>query len=108
MLVPFPDGPCSDYTIYNDYTLAPLVELGLSDIMQASWLQAKLQSLTKTLNTRHIILSGERDSQLFEPMREKKRKVYAGHRPRALRKGPLTSKLARASPAVPQNYTSYS
>eukprot|EP00967_Tisochrysis_lutea_P134153 scaffold236521_cov17-Tisochrysis_lutea.AAC.1 len=57
MLVPFPDGPCSDYTIYNDYTLAPLVELGLSDIMQASWLQAKLQSLTKTLNTRHIILS---------------------------------------------------
>eukprot|EP00983_Pelagomonas_calceolata_P035316 1104461-Pelagomonas_calceolata.AAC.1 len=28
----------------------------------------------------------------------KKRKVYAGHRPRALRKGPLTSKLARASP----------
>eukprot|EP00983_Pelagomonas_calceolata_P068086 1149759-Pelagomonas_calceolata.AAC.4 len=28
---------------------------------------------------------------------EKKRNVYAGHRP-ALRKGPLTSKLARASP----------
>eukprot|EP00983_Pelagomonas_calceolata_P133218 1161944-Pelagomonas_calceolata.AAC.25 len=27
-----------------------------------------------------------------------KRKVYAGHRPRALRKGPLTSKLARAPP----------
>eukprot|EP00983_Pelagomonas_calceolata_P079757 1154843-Pelagomonas_calceolata.AAC.1 len=33
---------------------------------------------------------------------EKKREVYAGHRPRALRKGPLTSKLARASPEVPQ------
>eukprot|EP00983_Pelagomonas_calceolata_P059907 1146135-Pelagomonas_calceolata.AAC.5 len=29
---------------------------------------------------------------------EKKRKVYAGHRPCALRKGPLTSKLARAPP----------
>eukprot|EP00983_Pelagomonas_calceolata_P006107 203269-Pelagomonas_calceolata.AAC.4 len=28
----------------------------------------------------------------------KKRKEYAGHRPHALRKGPLTSKLARASP----------
>eukprot|EP00983_Pelagomonas_calceolata_P057828 1145230-Pelagomonas_calceolata.AAC.1 len=40
--------------------------------------------------------------------KEKKRKVYAGHRPRASRKGPLTSKLARASPEVPQNYTSYS
>eukprot|EP00983_Pelagomonas_calceolata_P049586 1141577-Pelagomonas_calceolata.AAC.3 len=40
--------------------------------------------------------------------REKERKVYAGHRPRALRKGPLTSKLARAPPEAPQNYTSYS
>eukprot|EP00983_Pelagomonas_calceolata_P065318 1148541-Pelagomonas_calceolata.AAC.3 len=39
---------------------------------------------------------------------EKKRKVYAGHRPRALRKGPLTSKLAMASPEVPQKYASYS
>eukprot|EP00983_Pelagomonas_calceolata_P009115 295790-Pelagomonas_calceolata.AAC.1 len=28
------------------------------------------------------------------------RQVYAGHRPRALRRGPLTSKLARASPDV--------
>eukprot|EP00983_Pelagomonas_calceolata_P053775 1143424-Pelagomonas_calceolata.AAC.2 len=35
--------------------------------------------------------------------KEKERKVYAGHRPRAFRKGPLTSKLARASPEVPQN-----
>eukprot|EP00983_Pelagomonas_calceolata_P037420 1136319-Pelagomonas_calceolata.AAC.6 len=33
----------------------------------------------------------------------KKREVYAGHRPRALRKGPLTSKLARASPEDPEN-----
>eukprot|EP00983_Pelagomonas_calceolata_P034229 1072257-Pelagomonas_calceolata.AAC.3 len=40
--------------------------------------------------------------------KKKKRKVYAGQRPRALRKGSLTSKLARASPEVPQNYTSYS
>eukprot|EP00983_Pelagomonas_calceolata_P111933 1159832-Pelagomonas_calceolata.AAC.17 len=39
---------------------------------------------------------------------KRKRKVYAGLGPRALRKGPLTSKLARASPKVPQNYTSYS
>eukprot|EP00983_Pelagomonas_calceolata_P019990 631534-Pelagomonas_calceolata.AAC.1 len=31
----------------------------------------------------------------------KKRKVHAGQRPRALRKGPLTSELARASPEVP-------
>eukprot|EP00983_Pelagomonas_calceolata_P041107 1137914-Pelagomonas_calceolata.AAC.2 len=30
-------------------------------------------------------------------LKERKRKV-AGHRPHALRKGPLTSKLARASP----------
>eukprot|EP00983_Pelagomonas_calceolata_P128994 1161566-Pelagomonas_calceolata.AAC.8 len=30
--------------------------------------------------------------------KERKRKVYAGHRPRALRKGNLTSKLARAPP----------
>eukprot|EP00983_Pelagomonas_calceolata_P031074 976058-Pelagomonas_calceolata.AAC.1 len=30
--------------------------------------------------------------------KEKKRKVYAGHRPRALKKVPLTSKLARAPP----------
>eukprot|EP00983_Pelagomonas_calceolata_P060009 1146187-Pelagomonas_calceolata.AAC.1 len=37
-----------------------------------------------------------------------KRKVYAGHGPRASRKGPLTSKLARASPEVPQIHTSYS
>eukprot|EP00983_Pelagomonas_calceolata_P040003 1137426-Pelagomonas_calceolata.AAC.4 len=40
--------------------------------------------------------------------RQEKRKVYAGNRPRALSKGPLTSKLARASPKVPQSYTSYS
>eukprot|EP00983_Pelagomonas_calceolata_P012939 413288-Pelagomonas_calceolata.AAC.1 len=33
------------------------------------------------------------------PNRKKEeRKVYASQRPRALRKGPLTSKLARASP----------
>eukprot|EP00983_Pelagomonas_calceolata_P077007 1153682-Pelagomonas_calceolata.AAC.3 len=46
----------------------------------------------------------------FAPLKRKrkKRKFYAGHRPRALKKGPLTSKLARASPEVPQNYTSYS
>eukprot|EP00983_Pelagomonas_calceolata_P045390 1139718-Pelagomonas_calceolata.AAC.2 len=31
-------------------------------------------------------------------LKEKNRKVYAGHRPRALRKGPLTSNLARAPP----------
>eukprot|EP00983_Pelagomonas_calceolata_P104749 1159060-Pelagomonas_calceolata.AAC.8 len=36
------------------------------------------------------------------------RKVYTSHRLRALWKGPLTSKLARASPEVPQNCTSYS
>eukprot|EP00983_Pelagomonas_calceolata_P065007 1148400-Pelagomonas_calceolata.AAC.1 len=36
-----------------------------------------------------------------------KRKVCADHRLRALRKGPFTSKLARASPEVPQNYISY-
>eukprot|EP00983_Pelagomonas_calceolata_P045929 1139931-Pelagomonas_calceolata.AAC.1 len=40
--------------------------------------------------------------------KKKERKVYAGHRPHAIRKGPLTSKLARAPPEVPQNYTSYS
>eukprot|EP00983_Pelagomonas_calceolata_P126495 1161310-Pelagomonas_calceolata.AAC.1 len=33
--------------------------------------------------------------------KEKKRKVYASQRLRALRKGPLTSRLARASPKVP-------
>eukprot|EP00983_Pelagomonas_calceolata_P092347 1157653-Pelagomonas_calceolata.AAC.7 len=31
--------------------------------------------------------------------KKKKRKVYAGHRPRALRQGPLTNKLTRASPS---------
>eukprot|EP00983_Pelagomonas_calceolata_P047213 1140534-Pelagomonas_calceolata.AAC.1 len=38
----------------------------------------------------------------------KKKKVYAGQRPQALRKGPLTSRLERVSPRVPENYTSYS
>eukprot|EP00983_Pelagomonas_calceolata_P073151 1152023-Pelagomonas_calceolata.AAC.4 len=46
------------------------------------------KSQRDALNTRNLI---------HAPF-EKKRKVYAGHRPRALRKGPLTSKLARASP----------
>eukprot|EP00983_Pelagomonas_calceolata_P058381 1145463-Pelagomonas_calceolata.AAC.2 len=40
--------------------------------------------------------------------RKKKKEAYAGHRLHASRKGSLTSKLARASPEVPQNYTSYS
>eukprot|EP00983_Pelagomonas_calceolata_P121462 1160803-Pelagomonas_calceolata.AAC.19 len=41
------------------------------------------------------------------PCPKNERKVYAGQRPRALRKGPLTSRLERASPRVPPNYTSY-
>eukprot|EP00983_Pelagomonas_calceolata_P058044 1145339-Pelagomonas_calceolata.AAC.4 len=42
---------------------------------------------------------------LIKLLLEKKRRVYAGHRPLALRKSLLASKLARASPEVPQNYT---
>eukprot|EP00983_Pelagomonas_calceolata_P073415 1152118-Pelagomonas_calceolata.AAC.1 len=38
--------------------------------------------------------------KLQHPYKWKERKVYAGHRLRALRKDPLTSKLARASTEV--------
>eukprot|EP00983_Pelagomonas_calceolata_P053821 1143443-Pelagomonas_calceolata.AAC.1 len=34
----------------------------------------------------------------WKERKEKERKVYAGHRPRAFKKGPLTSKLARTPP----------
>eukprot|EP00983_Pelagomonas_calceolata_P052003 1142653-Pelagomonas_calceolata.AAC.5 len=37
---------------------------------------------------------------------QKERKVCASQRPSALRKGPLTSRLARASPNVPPYYIS--
>eukprot|EP00983_Pelagomonas_calceolata_P123573 1161022-Pelagomonas_calceolata.AAC.10 len=39
---------------------------------------------------------------------KEKREVTTSQSLRALRKGPLTSGLARASPRVPQNLTSYS
>eukprot|EP00983_Pelagomonas_calceolata_P081862 1155728-Pelagomonas_calceolata.AAC.9 len=40
--------------------------------------------------------------------KEKKRNVYAGLRPRALREDSLTSRLAGASPKGPQTYTRHS
>eukprot|EP00983_Pelagomonas_calceolata_P007801 255501-Pelagomonas_calceolata.AAC.1 len=48
----------------------------------------------------HLNLSQRKEKK------RKKRKVYADHRPCAIRKGLLISKLARASPEVPQNNTS--
>eukprot|EP00983_Pelagomonas_calceolata_P002464 82507-Pelagomonas_calceolata.AAC.1 len=55
---------------------------------------------------------GCEDSEAHTAIKEsrytKKRYVYAGHSPRALRKGLLTNKLARASPEVPQDYTTAS
>eukprot|EP00983_Pelagomonas_calceolata_P080270 1155078-Pelagomonas_calceolata.AAC.4 len=79
---------------------------------------ACLPSLLATINTalahggKHgqhadLFLCGCHRSQAnhkhgVQQVKKRKRRVYAGHRPRALRKGPLTSKLARASPEQQQ------
>eukprot|EP00983_Pelagomonas_calceolata_P022233 699136-Pelagomonas_calceolata.AAC.1 len=68
-------------------------------------------SLQKAAARHAVACSRLRTHSLINPNRDnkaKKKKVYAGHRQRAVRKGPLTSKLARASKEVPQDYTSYS
>eukprot|EP00983_Pelagomonas_calceolata_P077123 1153728-Pelagomonas_calceolata.AAC.8 len=41
-------------------------------------------------------------------VKRKENKVYAGLRPRALREGSLTSRLAGASPEGPQTYNRHS
>eukprot|EP00983_Pelagomonas_calceolata_P005609 183880-Pelagomonas_calceolata.AAC.1 len=62
--------------------------------------------LAEGLEADNPIGTFETSTNLSHTCKEKKRKVYAGHRLRAFRKGPLNSKLAKTSPRVPQNYIS--